>query len=79
MSKAPTNLHSILDEAYSQGYSDGYSDGEKSGKEKGYKRGYSEGQEDTVNKLQPSVSNDLRNGSSEGGKAMNYIKTLRNK
>jgi flagellar biosynthesis/type III secretory pathway protein FliH len=75
MSKAPTNLHSILDEAYSEGYSDG----EKSGINKGYKRGYSDGQKDTVNKLQPSVSNDLRNGSSEGGKAMNYIKFLKNK
>lgn len=77
MSKAPTNLHSILDEAYSQGYLEGYLDGEKSGKKKGFKRGYLDGQKDTVTKLQPSVSNDLRNGSSEGGKAMNYIKKLK--
>lgn len=44
------------------------------GVERGYELGYAHGVEDTKNSFKSSVSDGLRHGSSECGKAMNSFK-----
>ncbi len=59
-------------------YDQGFIDGEASGFLKGLAAGRAIGFVEGVNSLKPALSDGLRSGSSECGKAMNSLKSLMN-
>lgn len=67
-----SSIHPILQKAYGTGHKVGYNAGVLDGIEIGQLTGYVAG----VNALTPAISDGLRHGSSECGKAMQGLKSM---